>query len=175
MRRSSRCWSTAACEEARRWPSTGPTLILPPRCCGYVAPWPGVDGELVVTETKTAKSRRVIPLSPTAERVLRDMRTRQMAERLRAGSMWQPTPYVSTTELGEPCDPRNALRALKAAAKRAKLPATVGLHTLRHSLPRSCCRLACRSRWSLRSSVMRVSRSPATYTATSLLMCRVRH
>ncbi|MFL6046013.1 MAG: tyrosine-type recombinase/integrase [Propionibacteriaceae bacterium] len=30
-------------------------------------------------------------------------------------------------------DPRNALRALKAAAKRAKLPSTVGLHTLRHS------------------------------------------
>ena len=28
-------------------------------------------------------------------------------------------PYVFTTELGEPCDPRNALRALKAAAKRA--------------------------------------------------------
>src|SRR5829696_5965451 len=50
-----------------------------------------------------------------------------------AGSMWQPTPYVFTTERGEPCDPRNALRALKAAATRAKLPSTVGLHTLRHS------------------------------------------
>ena len=92
-----------------------------------------VDGELVVTETKTAKSRRVIPLSPTAEKVLRDMRTKQMAERLRAGAMWQPTPYAFTTELGEPCDPRNALRALKAAAKRANLPSMVGLHTLRHS------------------------------------------
>ena len=30
-----------------------------------------VDAELVVTETKTAKSRRVVPLSPTAENVLR--------------------------------------------------------------------------------------------------------
>jgi integrase len=56
-----------------------------------------VDGELVVTETKTAKSRRVVPLSPTAEKVLRDVR--QRAERLMAGSMWQPTPYVFTTEL----------------------------------------------------------------------------
>jgi integrase len=92
-----------------------------------------VDGELVVTETKTAKSRRVIPLSPTAEKVLRDLRSRQRAERLRAGSMWRPTPYVFTTEVGEPCDPRNALRALKAAAKRAKLDSTGGLHTLRHS------------------------------------------
>ena len=33
-----------------------------------------VAGELVVTETKTPKSRRVIPLSPAAERLLRDVR-----------------------------------------------------------------------------------------------------
>jgi integrase len=90
-----------------------------------------VDGELVVTETKTAKSRRVVPLSPAAEKVLRDVRTRQRAERLMAGSMWQPTPYVFTTELG--CDPRNALRALKTAAKHTGLPSSNGLHTLRHS------------------------------------------
>ena len=38
-----------------------------------------------------------------------------------------------TTELGEPCDPRNALRALKTAAKWAGLPSSIGLHTLRHS------------------------------------------
>ena len=36
-----------------------------------------VGGELVVTETKTVKSRRIVPLSPTAEKVLRDVRTRQ--------------------------------------------------------------------------------------------------
>ena len=87
-----------------------------------------VSGELVVTETKTPRSRRVVPLSPTVERLLRDIRANQRAERLRAGSMWQPTPYVFTTELGEPCDPRNALRALKTAAKRAGLPSSVGLH-----------------------------------------------
>ncbi|MFL6047505.1 MAG: tyrosine-type recombinase/integrase [Propionibacteriaceae bacterium] len=38
-----------------------------------------------------------------------------------------------TTELCDPSDPRNALRALNAAAKRAGLPSSVGLHTLRHS------------------------------------------
>ena len=37
-----------------------------------------------------------------------------------------------TTEFGEPCDPRNALHALKVAAARAGLP-DVGLHTLWHS------------------------------------------
>jgi integrase len=40
---------------------------------------------------------------------------------------------VFTTELSERCDPRNALRALEAAAIRAWLPARSGLHTLRHS------------------------------------------
>lgn len=58
---------------------------------------------------------------------------RQRLERLRAGSQWQQTDYVFTTEFGLPSDPRNALRALKASAKKAGLPSTVGLHTLRHS------------------------------------------
>jgi site-specific recombinase XerD len=39
---------------------------------------------------------------------------------------------VFVTTIGEPCDLRNALRALKAAARKAALP-YVGLHTLRHS------------------------------------------
>ena len=56
-----------------------------------------VAGELVVTETKTPRSRRVIPLSPAAERLLRDVRASQRVERLRAGSMWQLTPYVFTS------------------------------------------------------------------------------
>jgi integrase len=42
-----------------------------------------VDGALVITEPKTAKSRRSVPLSATAQRVLRDVRTTQAAERLR--------------------------------------------------------------------------------------------
>jgi hypothetical protein len=39
-RHSSRSSSTAACGEAKRSPSTSPTLILTPSCCGCVAPWP---------------------------------------------------------------------------------------------------------------------------------------
>src|SRR5688572_25400925 len=52
---------------------------------------------------------------------------------LRAGSWWHQTGYVFTTSSGEPYEPRNALRAFKAAAKRAGLPTSVGLHTLRHT------------------------------------------
>ena len=66
--------------------------------------------------------------------------------------MWQPTPYVFTTELGEPCDPRHALRAFKAAAKCARLPSSVGLHTLRHSAA-SVMFDSLRSSWQARHSL----------------------
>lgn len=92
-----------------------------------------VGGDLVVTEPKTAKSNRTVPLSPPAVHTLRAIRFEQAQERLRAGSWWRQTGYVFTTRSGEPCDPRNALRAFKVAAKRAGVPASVGLHTLRHS------------------------------------------
>lgn len=91
-----------------------------------------VNGELTVTDPKTTKSRRTPPLSPEVEAILRSVKARQAEERLAAGSAWTETSFVFTTEFGQPCDPRNALRAFKAAAKRAKVP-EAGLHTLRHS------------------------------------------
>ena len=92
-----------------------------------------VGGDLVVTAPKTAKSRRVVPMSADVARLLRRHRLDQQQERLRAGSQWTDTGYVFATEFGQPCDPRNALRSFKAAAKSAGLPPTIGLHTLRHS------------------------------------------
>jgi integrase len=77
-----------------------------------------VAGELVVTETKTPKSRRVIP-SPLLRSGCCASRRQSEGRAAEAGSMWQPTLYVFTTEVDEPCDSRNALRALKPAAKRA--------------------------------------------------------
>jgi integrase len=91
-----------------------------------------IDGELLVTEPKTAKSKRFVPISAPAARQLLDLRAAQADERSRAGSAWRQTGLVFTTEFGEPCDPRNAFRALKVAAGRAGLP-DVGLQTLRHS------------------------------------------
>ena len=91
-----------------------------------------IDGSLVVTEPKTAKSKRFVPVSSPAGSLLLNVRRAQAAERLHAGSAWHETGYVFTTETGEPCDPRNALRAFKVAAVRAGQP-KAGLHTLRHS------------------------------------------
>lgn len=91
-----------------------------------------IDGALVITPPKTAKSNRVIHMSDTAQRILKSVEIEQKRERLRAGSVWVNSGHVFTTEHGAPCDPRNALRALKVAASKANL-GNVGLHTLRHS------------------------------------------
>ncbi len=91
-----------------------------------------IDGELTITEPKTARSKRFIPISEPAERLLRRVHAAQAEERWLAGSAWRQTGFVFTTEFGEPCDPRNAFRALRAAAVKAGLP-QAGLHTLRHS------------------------------------------
>jgi len=91
-----------------------------------------IGGQLVVTEPKTAKSRRALRLSPAVVALLKAHRKVQAAERIKAANVWHESGYVFTTETGQPVDPRNLLRALTAAANRAGL-AGVGVHTLRHS------------------------------------------
>lgn len=92
-----------------------------------------VDGGLVVTAPKSKKSLRSVPLTDAAVGVLRRVKRRTAEDRLRAGSKWVTTGFVFVTEFGEPCDPRNALRALQSAAQAAGLPKEVGLHTIRHT------------------------------------------
>jgi integrase len=91
-----------------------------------------INGQLMILEPKSAKSRRTIPLSDPAADVLRHVRERTASERLRAAQLWVDSGHVFATDIGEPSDPRNALRALSVAARRAGLVG-VGLHTLRHS------------------------------------------
>jgi integrase len=91
-----------------------------------------VGGKLSVTEPKTERSRRVLPLSPVVSALLAAQRKAQVAERLHAGSVWTDTGHVFTTETGQPVDPRNLYRVVQAAAKRAGIK-DVGVHSLRHS------------------------------------------
>jgi integrase len=91
-----------------------------------------VGGRLVISEPKTARSRRTVPLSPGVSAMLRKHRTAQKQDRLRAGNQWTDTGLVFTTEVGTAVDPRNLLRVIEAAAKSAKVDG-VGVHTLRHS------------------------------------------
>lgn len=91
-----------------------------------------VNGKLIVTDPKTEKSRRTVPLRGTAATVLREHRKVQREDRLKAANVWTDTGHVFTTETGLPMDPRNVLRATTTAARKVGLTG-VNVHTLRHS------------------------------------------
>lgn len=87
---------------------------------------------LQITEPKTERSRRTVPLPRTAVDTLKAHRSRQLAERLAAGPAWQQTDLAFATEVGTALEPRNVLRRFDALAQKAGLTG-VHLHTLRHS------------------------------------------
>lgn len=91
-----------------------------------------VGGKLIITEPKTDRSRRSVPLSAPLVAILRTHRVEQDAERHAARDQWQENDLVFATELGTPVDPRNVLRTIQIAAQKAGI-ANVGVHTLRHS------------------------------------------
>lgn len=91
-----------------------------------------VGGRLLITEPKTKRSRRTVPLSPAMVTLLKSQKVRQAAERLRAGNQWVDTGLVFTTEFGTMVEPRNILRTVEIAAKKAGID-QVGVHTMRHS------------------------------------------
>jgi integrase len=91
-----------------------------------------VDRKLIITEPKTARSRRTVPMPSAVVSMLRKHSTAQKAERLRAGDQWRDSGLVFTTEFGAPVDPRNLLRVVEVAAEAAGVQG-VGAHTLRHS------------------------------------------
>ena len=81
-----------------------------------------IEGRLVISEPKTPRARRVVPLSASMVAMLRKHRTEQLAERLRAGEQWHDSGLVFTTEMGSPIDPRrNLLRVVEKAAGDAGL------------------------------------------------------
>ena len=86
----------------------------------------------IFTEPKSPRSRRTVPLPTSCIAELRAHRVRQAEERLQLCGAWQDHDLVFPSSWGTPMDPRNALRAFTAVAKRAGLDG-IGLHTLRHT------------------------------------------
>jgi integrase len=91
-----------------------------------------VDGELVLLEPKTERSRRTIALPEVVVSALRGHRTRQKMERLVAGSSWVVSGHVFTTSWGTPLDAATVTRSFQRALKAAGLPHH-RFHDLRHS------------------------------------------
>jgi len=90
------------------------------------------DG-LTLTEPKTAKSRRVVPLPARVVADLRAHRSAQLEQRLAFGPAWRDRGVVFSNELGDLWEPRNVSRAFTVLAAAAGLPG-IGLHTLRHTV-----------------------------------------
>jgi integrase len=91
-----------------------------------------IDGTLVLTEPKTARSRRTLQLPAVAIEALRAHKRRQLEARLAAGPAWQDSGLVFTTAIGTPLDARNVVRHFHALLARAGLP-RMPFHTLRHT------------------------------------------
>ena len=89
-------------------------------------------GGLILTEPKTQRSKRTIPLPGQLVTALEDHRARQAKERAAAGSLWRDSGCVFTTPIGTPVDPRNDSREFRKLLARAGLP-PVRLHDLRHT------------------------------------------
>jgi integrase len=90
-----------------------------------------VGREIVISEPKTASSRRILPLPETLAASLRERRKQQLEERMAAGDKWTDSGLVFTSRLGEPIDPRTVKRHLDRILTAAKLP-HCRVHDLRH-------------------------------------------
>ncbi|MBO0728543.1 MAG: site-specific integrase [Acidimicrobiaceae bacterium] len=87
---------------------------------------------LVLVETKTARSRRVITLPEVCPAALRAHRIRQIQDKLAAGSRWVETGFVFTTEVGTALDGDAVGRRFRQLLRDAGLP-PIRFHDLRHS------------------------------------------
>ncbi len=91
-----------------------------------------IKNEVVVSEPKTAKGRRVIALDPVTVEVLKAQAQRQLDEQSEWEEAGVESGLVFTLENGEALDPEDVSRYFRQAVKKAMLP-QIRLHDLRHT------------------------------------------
>lgn len=89
-----------------------------------------VDGHQVEGTTKGDRSR-VVSIDATTVAVMREHRTRHIAERLRAGAAWVGTDHVFAPETGDLLSPDTPTQLMPKLVESAGLP-HARLHDLRH-------------------------------------------
>jgi len=90
-----------------------------------------INREVVVSEPKTAKGRRVIALDLGTVEVLKGQAARQLDEQASAED-WLETGLVFTAASGAALDPESVSRYWRQAVKQSLLP-QIRLHDLRHT------------------------------------------
>jgi hypothetical protein len=91
-----------------------------------------ISREVVVSEPKTVKGRRVIALDPVTVEVLKAQAQRQLDDHGKWQDAWVDSGLVFTLENGEALDPEDVSRYWRQAVKKAMLP-QIRLHDLRHT------------------------------------------
>jgi len=91
-----------------------------------------INREVVVSEPKTAKGRRVIALDPGTVEVLKGQAACQLGEQQEWDDAWVETGLVFTQENGVALDPESVSRYFRQAVKQSMLP-QIRLHDLRHT------------------------------------------
>jgi integrase len=91
-----------------------------------------INREVVVSEPKTAKGRRVIALDPTTVEVLKGQAARQLDEQTGWDEAWVSTDLVFTAANGAALDPESVTRYFRQAVAKSMLP-PIRLHDLRHT------------------------------------------
>ena len=91
------------------------------------------EGEgLVVRDTKTHGSRRVVNVPQPVLTLLKQLRAREKTSKDQLGPAWADSGFIFTNAIGGPLDPRNLLRDFKRICKDAGL-GDWHIHELRHS------------------------------------------
>lgn len=87
---------------------------------------------LVFVEPKTAKSRRTVHLAEGTIAALRELRRRQLEERLAGGPAWQDYGLAFCREDGRPVEPSSVAQRFRTTLETAGLP-QLRVHDLRHT------------------------------------------
>jgi integrase len=87
----------------------------------------------VTGDTKTRKSRRVLGLPQLAVQALLEHHSRQAADRLKAGALWQDHGLVFASSIGTPLDRHNVLREFRKITEAAGLGTGWVPRELRHT------------------------------------------
>lgn len=86
-----------------------------------------------ITEPKTAKSRRTIPLGVASVKTLAEWKRLQAEARMRTGADWQNHDLVFTKTNGAPVDLDTLANRMKGALTAAGLSSSLRVYDLRHS------------------------------------------
>jgi integrase len=91
-----------------------------------------INGKQVLTEPKTARSRRTLQLPAFVLEVLQQHRANQILEKAQVGESWQEHGLVFPSSVGTPIPARNLLRLWYSLLRKAGIPKRA-FHTLRHT------------------------------------------